>query len=53
MKESNRQPDVRVINIETRTTVRIGEAERVPGSPRNQQREADYNYLGIPNETME
>ena len=51
-EESNRRPDVQVVNPETNRTERVYEVERNPNSRRNQEREAEYRRLGIPFETI-
>jgi RHS repeat-associated protein/uncharacterized repeat protein (TIGR01451 family) len=48
--DSNRRPDVQILD-NTGKTRKIFEAERRPGSARNQNREAEYDRLGIPHET--
>ena len=48
---SNRRPDVQVVDPNTKRTIKIYEAERHPNSTRNQKREAEYSRLGIPFET--
>jgi RHS repeat-associated protein len=49
--DSNRRPDVQVVDPKTGTTTRVYEAERRPESTRNKKRESEYNRLNIPNET--
>ncbi len=48
---SNRRPDVQVVDPSTGKTIKVYEAERSPGSQRNQKREAEYKKLGVPFET--
>ncbi|GGG23979.1 hypothetical protein GCM10010924_61940 [Rhizobium wenxiniae] len=48
--ESNRRPDVQ-IQDETGVTISVKEAERNPNGKRNKEREAEYDRLGIKNET--
>ncbi len=49
--DSNRRPDVQVVDPKTGKTTKIYEAERKPNSSRNKKREAEYKRLNIPNET--
>jgi len=49
--DSNRRPDVQVVDPKTGKTTKVYEAERRPESTRNKNREAEYNRLNIPNET--
>lgn len=49
---SNRRPDVQVVDPATGQTTKIYEAERRPESKRNQDREAEYNRLRIFNQTI-
>ena len=49
-ENSNRRPDVQIVNVNGKTR-KIYEAERKPESKRNQQREAEYKRLDIPNQT--
>jgi hypothetical protein len=48
--ESNRIPDNQIVGEDGKTR-KIIERERRPGSKRNQQREAEYDDLGIEHET--
>jgi hypothetical protein len=48
---SNRRPDVQVVDPQTGRATKVYEAERRPGSTRNKKREAEYKKLDIPNET--
>ncbi len=49
--DSNRRPDVQVVDSKTGKATRVYEAERRPESTRNKKRESEYNRLNIPNET--
>lgn len=49
--DSNRKPDVQVVDPETGKATKIYEAERKPESTRNKKREAEYEKLDIPYET--
>lgn len=48
--DSTRRPDAQIVD-KNRRTRKITEVERKPNSKRNQQRESEYQKLGIPNET--
>ena len=48
--DSARMPDVQIIDAEGKTR-KVSEAERNPTHKRNQSREAEYDRLGIENET--
>jgi len=48
---SNRRPDVQAIDTDSNQTIKVWEAERNPGSKRNQAREEEYDSLGIEYET--
>jgi len=50
--DSNRRPDVQVVDPQTGRATKVYEAERRPESTRNRTREAEYNRLNIPNETV-
>ena len=49
--DSNRRPDVQVVDPNTKQATKIYEAERRPESTRNKKREEEYKRLNIPNET--
>jgi RHS repeat-associated protein len=48
--KSERRPDVQILDSEGKTR-KVFEAERNPGSQRNQKREAEYKKLGVDQET--
>ncbi len=50
--DSNRRPDVQVVDPQTGKATKVYEAERRPESTRNRNREAEYNRLNIPNQTV-